>query len=775
MTQPIDIGSTFSPRSYQLPIWEAMKKYKRLILIMPRRSGKDVLCFNILYREALRKVGSYYYVFPTFSSGRRILWDQITMDGKRILDYIPHELIESKNEAMMRIKLVNGSYIQVIGSDNFDNTLVGTNPRGIIFSEYALQNSEGYAYSLPILRANDGFALFQSTPRGRNHFFDLWKIAQANPDVWFSYKLTVEDTKHVDVTQIRADVERGEISEDLVQQEYYCFPAGQNVMTASDMKSIEDIKINDLVISHTGRNRKVLGIISRDYEGDLIEISSFGSSENILCTPNHPVRVYNSSLQSYEWKNAEDITLQDRLVFPKKTLGNISIISFDLCMLIAWYITEGSCFNNGVQWTVKHEEVDRITLYLHAIGKKWNIIDNGSCVNIVVNSIQLVDFFKISCGLKANNKRIPFHLISAYEREFFDELMRGDGCLSVNKNYKKYSYTTVSRTLAYQVQLLANSLNEGYAAGISKRKSYEGEILKRKVNCLESYQVNIPFIGLKPIESWLIRAKNCIAARVKSINRILYIGKVYNLKVQYDESYIINGRAVHNCSFDQGISGSFYQAQLDRMRLNFQIGQAPWEPSLRVHTAWDLGVRDSTAIIFFQNYGSTIRLIDCYEKSSQGLDHYVTLINSKPYIYGVHLAPHDIGVKEFGTGMTRIEIAKKMGLNFTVVKNIALMDGIESVRSALAKVYIDEVRCKTLIKALENYRREYDSDKKVYKSTPLHDHYSHLADAMRYLCVGHSRTKDGTPPEEFDRLYKEAVYGTPVNMPKFFDDSTVGY
>lgn len=157
----------FVARPYQIPIFDAIenKGYKKVMLIGPRRMGKDVLAFNVAIRYALENVCVIYYCFPTFSLARRALWDNITIDGFRILNYIPDEIIESTNEQQMRVKLRNGSIIQLIGSDNYNETLVGTNPKMIVFSEYALQDPMAYQFARPILAANGGVALFVSTPR----------------------------------------------------------------------------------------------------------------------------------------------------------------------------------------------------------------------------------------------------------------------------------------------------------------------------------------------------------------------------------------------------------------------------------------------------------------------------------------------------------------------------------------------------------------------------------------------------------------------------------
>lgn len=435
----------FKPRDYQLEFIRAFEsdKFKRLMLIWPRRAGKDFSAFNILLRAAIKRVGTYYIVYPTFSQGRRCVWDAITNDGVRFRDFIPNELINKTNEQLMRITLINGSQLQIVGSDNFD-ALVGVNLAGAIFSEYALQDPRGYQFLRPVLTANKGWAIFISTPRGKNTLFDLYQIAKQSDDWWVSH-LTVEDTKHISLDLIQKEKDEGVMSEDLIQQEYYC-------------------------------------------------------------------------------------------------------------------------------------------------------------------------------------------------------------------------------------------------------------------------------------------------------------------------------------SFTQGIEGSYFSKYVDTARAEDRIGIVPWEPSYKVHTAWDLGPsRDDTAIIFFQEIGKTIRIIDCYSNTKQGFEHYAKVLAEKPYIFGKHIAPFDIAVFEMGSGMTRYEKARSLGIQFTVAPppaKIDRMDGIEAVRSTFGRIWIDDKKCDRLVKALENYRQEWDSKKNVYKSNPLHDWSSHYADAMRYLCISLDKISVGMTQEDIDRKYKQKLYGT--DLPKQF-------
>lgn len=430
----------FKPRDYQLPFLNAIEKegYSRALICWPRRAGKDIVAFNLCIRAALRKVQVIFYIFPTYSQGKKVLFDSITNDGVRILDYIPKELISSINSQEMKIRFINGSLLQVVGSDSYDS-LMGTNPQLCVFSEYALQNPEAYKFIRPILLANGGTAIFISTPRGHNAFFELYNLAKQSAD-WFCEKLTVEDTMHVPIEEIEKDIERGE-----------------------------------------------------------------------------------------------------------------------------------------------------------------------------------------------------------YSREFADQ------------------------------------------------------------------------------EFWT--------------------------------------------SFDLGVTGAFYSKALDRCRINGQLSIVPWDVAHRVYTAWDLGVRDSTAIIFFQIVGSAVHIIDCYQNAKEGLEHYAKLIQSKPYLYAGHIAPHDIAVKEFGTGLTRLEQADALGIDFTVCDRLSLMDGIEAVRAALSRIWIDKERGQKLIQALESYQQEYDAKNKVYKSTPLHNFASHYADAMRYLCIMLPKLGEGMTAQDAENMYNKALYrGQPNNI-----------
>jgi hypothetical protein len=414
-----------------------------------------------MIRAALRKVGLYLYCLPTYNQGRKVLWDGILSDGSRFLSFIPTELISNKNNAEMKLTLFNGSIIQVVGSDNAAQTLVGTNPQGIVFSEWAIANPEAYTFIRPALVYNNGWAIFASTPRGRNHFYEMNEIARNNPKEWFVSTKTIHDTGVISVEEIEKEKAEGLISDDMIEQEYLC-------------------------------------------------------------------------------------------------------------------------------------------------------------------------------------------------------------------------------------------------------------------------------------------------------------------------------------SFSAGCEGSFYFRYINKMRLENRITYVPFEDAYLVNTAWDLGYNDLCVIIWYQVIGNIVRVLNVYSNNLQGMEHYAKIIKEYSekygYLYGKHWAPHDIAVHEFGTGQSRIEKAKNLGINFQVrrnkngemsslLPNLSVEDGIEAVRSSFQKMWIDEKNCAPLVKALENYRRGWDSKKKMYKDNPLHNVDSHFADAFKYLVLSLTKTNDGhTTPQELDARYAEAVHGNTQTIPRPFQD-----
>jgi phage terminase large subunit len=425
----IELPYNFTPRAYQEDFLAAMSSgKKRAVLVWNRRAGKDTTAFNFMICQAMKRVGVYYYVFPTFSQGRKVVWDNINNDGYRFINYVPKELISHKNNHEMKITLMNGSLIQIVGSDNYDS-IMGTNPVGCIFSEYSMHDERAWLYIRPIIDANGGWAVFVFTPRGANHAKEMYERALYD-ETWFAQKLTLEDTHSISLEQL-AQIRKEGTPEDYIQQEWYC-------------------------------------------------------------------------------------------------------------------------------------------------------------------------------------------------------------------------------------------------------------------------------------------------------------------------------------SFTKGVQGSYYASLVEDAWDEGRVCRVPYDKTQKVYTSWDLGISDSMAIIFFQLCNHEIHIFDYYENTGEGFPHYAKVLHDKGYIYNRHFCPHDIKVRELGSGLSRLVQAADIGLDFTVLDTLKskVSTGIEALRGLFPRIWIDKDRCAHVVAALTNYRKEYDEHHNIYKDRPLHDKWSHCADAARYMAVAiHTMlNRDGMTEKEIERL-----------------------
>jgi len=379
---------------------------KRAFCLWHRRAGKDVTLWNLTIREAHKRVGVYFYLLPTYTQGKKIIWDGITNDGDKFMDYIPRQIIRNQNGQELKIKLKNGSIIQIIGTDNYD-AIRGTNPVGCVFSEYSFQNPMAWEVVKPILKVNKGWAIFNTTPNGKNHAYDLYNMAMAD-DNWFCECLTIEDTEVLNDKDMEEERQEG-MTEEMIAQEYFC-------------------------------------------------------------------------------------------------------------------------------------------------------------------------------------------------------------------------------------------------------------------------------------------------------------------------------------SFDVGALGSYYPKQLKEAAK--RITGVPREANLEIEVFFDLGKNDSTTMLFVQQVGREIHIFDAYEASGESIEHYVKVLKDKEYMYGHLNLPHDAKHRRLESNKTIEEQFKEAGFKTRIVEKLSIDQGIQQVRRIFPRLWIDKVKCKQFLRAIENYHKEYDEVAKVFKNTPKHDWSSHYADALRYLAVG---------------------------------------
>ena len=204
-------------------------------------------------------------------------------------------------------------------------------------------------------------------------------------------------------------------------------------------------------------------------------------------------------------------------------------------------------------------------------------------------------------------------------------------------------------------------------------------------------------------------------------------------KAKFDQEF--------ECSFIGNIEGSIYGELVQDLDDKGSIGAVPYDPSLPVNTAWDIGYNDSTSIIFFQLLNHQINIIETYEDDNEALPHYIKFLQDKEYIYDTHYGPHDLDVTEFSNGKTRREVASALGVRFRIAPRILLEDGIHAVKMLLPRCKIDSDNCADLLIALRHYHRKFNDKERIFKSKPVHDFSSHMMDALRCLATGLDENK----------------------------------
>lgn len=747
--QITDINFGYDPRPIQAFLHQTkrQRKIRFMVAVCHRRFGKTRFALGEIAAdgfECAHHNPQYAYIAPTYGQAERVAWTYLKEMFK---DYPGIE----KNEAKLRLTIPRhdrGDKITIwlLGAENPDS-IRGIYLDGVVLDEYAQCDPTIWGQVVrPALSDRKGWAIFIGTPKGTNNFYTMYQTAMLNmhkhPELkWYAFSAPASKTGIIDADELKAA--QAEMSDEEFAQEFECFPPGTLVATSSGNFPIEDIRINDSVITHTNRTRPVTHVMKKQFCGELISIKSFGAQEYIKSTDEHPFRVYDRHTQSYSWKNAIDLRIGDFLVSPKIN-KQLNIVSDKVAEIFAWYIAEGSVSGNYVQFSLNphnENEISHVKELLESQNFKVKQYTKG---NLIVSDTSLCDLLSSSCGNLAENKRIPLYLIGGNEKVVFETLMRGDGCIVKFKGGKGYKYTTISKSLAYDVQLLASHL--GRRSSIITRPSRLGMIEGRVVNCAESYLLNISY-GMKINHSkprQIFPTKLGIATEIIDITRTFYSGPVYNLSVKEDESYVANNKIVHNCSFQAALVGAYYGKYIDEIEKKGQITEIAHNPNYPVHTFWDIGVSDSTAIWFTQKIGEYWHFIDYYEMSGMGLEHYYDVCKKRGYVYADHWLPHDINVQEFSGGQTRARTFKELfGRMPRIVKKTKVEDGINAVRMVLRICKFDKIKTHRGLDALKNYERKWDAKNNIFQEKPLHNWTSHGSDSFRYFAMSHKIVDNG--------------------------------
>ena len=210
------------------------------------------------------------------------------------------------------------------------------------------------------------------------------------------------------------------------------------------------------------------------------------------------------------------------------------------------------------------------------------------------------------------------------------------------------------------------------------------------------------------------------------------------------------------CSWVANTPGSIWGKELQQLDDRGEICSVPYDPRYRVDVHWDIGMHDYTALIFTQSVGrGKLHVIDGYQARGEGMPHYARILDEKDYLYGTHYGPHDLEVREIGTGKSRREAAYELGIRFQVLPRIPLEDGIHAARMLIPRCCFDRENCRELLEALRHYHRAYDERNRTFKDKPVHDFSSHYADAWRYCAQA---IEDTDEDREAPQRYAESDY-----------------
>lgn len=721
------------------------------------------------------KPGVYYYIFPTYSQAKKVIWDSITNDGKRILDYFPRELINQKNSQEMKIRMMakdgQESLFQLVGSDNFDcfdditeiltdkgwkyfEDLEGServatlHPDSFEFQWQRPTKYVSYDYNGPLYCAKNSSIDFAVTP---NHRF----FVKSSKGIYKFKKIEDATICHDSIPS--QCVWKGETPYDILGYDPSTFMAFLGLFI-SEGSTFSNHKCYRITISQTKPEaRTEIKNILNDMKIKYVETKNgFQFEDKILWEYLHPLGKQHSRYIPYELLNYNKHLLH--ILFEYLVLGD-----GHRCDTYIAYYSSSSLLIDQVQEIIiklglsgnvrtKHKEGYSSFIRGQKITAKRDLYEirvRFSKYKRLYSSKKGSFVFKKDYTGKVYCVSVPNQIIKVRRNGF--EMWSGNSLMGTNPRGVVFSEYALQDPRAYQYIRPILTANNGWALFIStpRGKNHLWSLAELARQSPEWYYVKLSVEETQHIP-------------LSEIEKERREGLMSEDMIQQE----------YYTSFEMGVEGSYYCKYIDEAKKSHRISDVPWENGFKVHTAWDIGVRDSTTIIFFQTIGQTVRLIDCYENSKEGLEHYAEILQNKPYVYGKHIAPHDIRVKEFGSGVTRLEKARQLGINFTVASNHEIPDGIEACRTLFNKVWIDEKKCRPLIQALENYRQEYDAKKKVYKRTPLHDWSSHFADCFRYLAISLPKTRDSSSAEDLEKRYRQAVYGTEHNLPAMFRDDS---
>lgn len=757
----ITLPYQFQPRKYQLPFLKALDSgYNRAVVVWHRRSGKDKTLINFTAKRMFERVGAYYYFFPTFLQGRKILWNGMDREGFKFMDHIPEEIRIRTDNTQMLIEARNGSIFQIIGTDNIDcyddKTEILTDGGWRFFKD--LKQSEKVAtltqdgaleYNKPIryikrsysgemykvkskaidLLVTPNHKFYVKSVKGKYKFKEIKNISGYNDRIPATSDWDGKDKKTFVLPEIkRSSHDRSKKRNQVFDMKDWCAFMGIYLSEGS-VYSPGKGNYRVYITQSEGAKGGVKGDVKKEI--DLL-LSRMGLSYNY---DGKSFIILNRQL--YEYLKIFGKSL-DKYI-PRELLG---LSKPYLKELMRWLVYgDGTEQESGqiVYYSISKKLLNGFQELIIKLGYsgavrvrkqkrahiKGRFIEGRQIYYLVVRKSKYRYFRNTK---KSYISKEAYHgMIYCVEvknnivkvRRNGVEVWSGNSIVGTNPVGCVFSEYALQDPRAWDFIRPILAENGGWAVfNFTPRGDNHGKDIKELAESSKEW-----FCEVLTVEDTNAIPKKILEQEYREI-----VKKDGN-DALYQQEYM--------CSFDAPVIGAYYGTQL--IEAKKRITHVPYEPDLLVNTYWDLGIGDSTTIWFQQETAQEIRFIDYYETSGEGLSHYAKILQEKGYVYGEHWAPHDIEVRELGTGKSRKEVAAKLGINFQVAPKLPIDDGIDAVRNILPKCWFDKVKCKRGLNALRNYHKEFDEKNKTYKNHPAHTWASHGADAMRYFAVSHRK------------------------------------
>jgi hypothetical protein len=754
---PILLPYNFIPRNYQIAMLTAREKgYKREVYVLHRRAGKDLTAINDCARAIMQRPGIYYYLFPTFAQARKVVWDGMTAEGRKFISYFPQELIKSTNATEMKIEFVNGSIFQIIGTDNFDcyddkteilthqgwklfkdiseNEIVATlQDNSLVYTQISKKveyDYDGAMYhvqskSIDLLTTPEHKYYVQSR-KGIRKFRKIKDINDYNDKIPATCQWEGNHLDSFTLPEIkRSNFDRSQYQHQVFKIEDWCAFMGIFLSEGSVYCGKKDYRvyISQSNAAHPKIVEEIKNLLNR------MCLHFYYDSHNFLI----------NNKQLYEY--LKQFGKCDEKYIPRDLL---ELSPKYLTILKDWLIKGDGYIQKGGQelyYSTSKQLIDDFQELIIKLGLSGNIRIKEQSVGYIkdrkINSTKTIyalcirkskyKYFRKTKSTYISKEHytgkiycvdVPNHVIKVRRNGFevwCGNSIRGTNCIGAI--FSEYAQQDPRAWETIEPILLENG---GWAKFLYTPNG--------KNHGWDLYNF------AKSDPDWFTLLLTINETRKDDGTPVITLDQINALRRRgVSEEFI---QQEYYCSFTMGTEGAYYAKLMEEARQKGRIRRVPFDNTLPVHTAWDIGVSDFTSIIFFQKAFNEYHHIDYYENQGEGLQFYARILQSKAmdekYFYGNHYVPHDLGARVFSAeAKTVIEVARQLGLRFQLVPKHAIHDGIQSCRNLIPKSYFDNEKCKLLINHLDNYTKAFNQTMKVWMDTPKHDEHSHGCDAFR--------------------------------------------